>query len=83
MTDRALCIWQRNDNLSIMVPDHPPKVLYGVGQGSLCDDEFTALMVTLQTEHTLKLIAILNTLTTMKEPSGTSSHHDIRSINVI
>ena len=46
----CLCPQQRYDDLSVVVPYHPPEVLYGARQGILGNDELTALPVALQ-EH--------------------------------
>lgn len=46
----CLCPQQRYDDLSVVVPNHPPEVLYGARQRILGNDELTALPVALQ-EH--------------------------------
>lgn len=42
---------QRHDDLAVVVPYHPPEVLYGVGQRVLGNDELAALLVTLQEQN--------------------------------
>lgn len=46
-THEALVVRQHDDNLGIMVPDHPPEVGGGVGQRMLGNDELITPEVTL------------------------------------
>lgn len=55
-TVRHLACWcppQRYKDLSVVVPYHPPEVLYGARQRILGNDELTALSVTLQEQNQL------------------------------
>lgn len=46
-THQALVVGKHDDDLRIMVPDHPPEVFSGVRQGMLGNDELVAAVVTL------------------------------------
>lgn len=46
-THQALVVGQHDDDLSVMVPDHPPEVGGGVGQRMLGNDELITPEVTL------------------------------------
>lgn len=50
-TYHVLTIWKHNDQLGVMVPDHPPEILDGMEKGMLGDDEFIALIITLQNQR--------------------------------
>lgn len=47
VTHQAQCIRHGNYDLCVVIPDHPPEVLYGVWQRILGSDELAALMVPL------------------------------------
>lgn len=47
-TYHVLTIRKHNYQLGIMVPYHPPEILDGMKKRMLGDDEFIALIVTLQ-----------------------------------
>lgn len=45
---QALVVWQHNNNLSVMVPNHPPEICGGVGQRMLGNDELITPVVSLR-----------------------------------
>lgn len=47
-TYQALVVRQHDDYLSVMVPNHPPEVCGGVGQGMLGNDKLITPVVTLR-----------------------------------
>lgn len=51
VTYHVLTIWNHNHKLGIMIPYHSPEVLNGVQKGMLGDDEFIALVITLQNQR--------------------------------
>lgn len=46
-THQPLVVGKHDDDLRVMVPDHPPEVFSGVGQRMLGNDELVAAVVTL------------------------------------
>lgn len=46
-THKAEVVWQHHNNLSIMIPDHPPEVCGCVGQRMLGNDELVAPVIAL------------------------------------
>lgn len=46
-THEAEVVWQHHNNLSIMIPDHPPEVCGCVGQRMLGNDELVAPVIAL------------------------------------
>lgn len=48
VTYQTLVVRQHNNNLSVMVPNHPPEVCGGVGQRMLGNDELITPVVTLR-----------------------------------
>lgn len=47
-THQALVVWQHDNDLRVVVPDHPPEIFRRVRQGVLGDDEFIASVVALR-----------------------------------
>ena len=50
---------QGHDDRGVVIPNHPPEVLYGVRQGILGHDELAALPVTLQEERHALFVSLL------------------------
>lgn len=46
-THQALVVWQHDNDLSVVVPDHPPEVFSGVRQRMLGNDELITPVETL------------------------------------
>lgn len=44
----AMGIWQTDDCVCVVFPDHPPKILHGAAKWRLTHDELSAVMVSLR-----------------------------------
>ena len=51
LTHQALVVRQHDNDLCIVVPNHPPEILDGVEKRMLGDDEFIALIITLHIQR--------------------------------
>lgn len=60
-TYQALVVWQHDNDLRIVIPDHSPEVLSCVGQRVLGDDELVAPVVTLTQQRQKHVVIEPNT----------------------
>ena len=79
-----MVVWKHDNDLSIVVPDHPPEVPDCAGQRVLGNDEFTALTVTLkQSQHKVRAGLYSAVKTCSQWGIIVFCYHDIRGIHVV
>lgn len=70
-TYQALVVWQHDDDLSVVVPNHPPKVCGGVWQRMLGNDKLVTPEVTLR-EHKVRIRSLI-----LKSDYTSSCHQEV------